>query len=372
MRFVKPVDLISQHFPAFPTPEQYRAHYLDADRIQWRFALVLFAVPVAVFAWFDYALFGLSSTFYAFAALRVVLLGYSAWLWAYLPRVTVATLADRWLLLWGVLGILVMFINAIGRPTEYYGHYVFEVFALLMFYAALPMPPNKQLALTLFYLPIALAILFFYKTPPLAIYTGTVAFVPVLSVASGFLISRRIDRYRMAAFAAQLHLEHQAQTDPLTGIANRRAFMEWAANEVARQDRSNQPLALMMLDIDKFKRVNDEHGHAAGDAILVEMTRRIGSALRRYDHFARLGGEEFAIALPDTDWVQARAIAARILELVSRDPYDVPNQKIALTISIGLTPMHSGELALDSALNRADAALYAAKQGGRNRVEVLA
>ena len=362
----------NQLAPASPTPEQYRAHYLDADRTQWRFALVLFAVPVVVFVWFDYALFGLSSKFYLFAALRVVLLTYSAWLWSYLPRVTVATVADRWLMLWGILGVLIMSINAIGRPTEYYGHYVFEVFALLMLYAALPMPPTKQLVLTLLYLPVALAILIFYKTPPLAIYTGTVSFVLVLSVASGFLISRRIDRYRMAAFAAQLHLEHQAQTDPLTGIANRRAFIEWATNEVARQDRSNLPLALMMLDIDKFKRVNDEHGHAAGDAILVEMTRRIGSALRRYDHFARLGGEEFAVALPDTDLMQARVIAERILELVSRDPYEVPYQTMTLTISIGLTPVRNGELAVDNALNRADAALYAAKQGGRNRVEVLA
>ncbi len=355
-----------------PTPEQYRAHYLEADRTQWRFAMVLFAVPNLAFIGFDYALLGVSSKFYVFALLRVVLLGYSAWLWTYLPRVTEATHADRWLTLWGVLGILITLCNAIGRPTEYYGHYVFEVFALLLLYTAVPMPPNKQLALTLLYLPLALALLFFYKTPPLAIYTSNVAFVLILSVVSGYLISKRIDSYRMAAFTAQLDLEHQARTDPLTGIANRRAFMDWSASEVARQDRGNQPLAMMMLDIDKFKRVNDDHGHAAGDAILVELTRRISSVLRRYDQFARLGGEEFAVAMPNTEMTEARFVAERIRAVISRDSYAVAEPKIHVTISIGVTQMHVGEMQITAALKRADAALYAAKQGGRNRVEVLA
>lgn len=355
-----------------PTPEEYRAHYLDADRTQWRFALVLFAVPAVVFVWFDYALFGLSEKFFAFAALRAVLLAYSAWLWSYLPRVIVATRADALLLVWCILGIVLTVINAIGRPTEYYGHYVFEVFALLVFYAAVPLPPNKQLALTLLYLPVSLAVLLFYKTPPLAIYTSSVAFVLLLGAASGYLISRRIDRYRMAAFVAQIHLERQARSDPLTEISNRRAFMEWATSELARRHRGSEPLSLMMLDIDKFKRVNDVHGHLAGDAILVEMCRRIGSTLRRYDQFARLGGEEFAVALPNTEVDEATRIAERIREVVSSAPYEVPGGRIPLTISIGVTRLHDGELQIDSALKRADAALYAAKQGGRDRVELLA
>jgi diguanylate cyclase (GGDEF)-like protein len=128
----------------------------------------------------------------------------------------------------------------------------------------------------------------------------------------------------------------------------------------------------MMLDIDKFKRVNDDYGHAAGDAVLVEMTRRIGSELRQYDQFARLGGEEFAIALPNTEPTHAQLIAERIRDVVSRDSYHVLNQKIAMTISIGVTQMLDGELHIDGALRRADAALYAAKQGGRDRVEVFA
>ena len=334
--------------------------------------MVLFMVPNVAFVWFDYVLFGLSIQFYGFALFRAVLLAYSAWLWLYLPQVAQASRADRLLMAWAALGIVATLINAMLRPTDYYGHYVFEVFSLMLFYTAVPMPPKKQLALALVYLPFALAILLFYKTPPLAIYTSNVAFVLILSVTSGYFVSRRIDRYRMAAFIARLHFERQALTDPLTGTANRRAFMEWAANEVARQSRSPQPLALMMLDIDRFKLVNDEHGHAAGDAILVELARRVASVLRRYDQFARVGGEEFAVAMPNTELAEARLVAERIRMIASRDLYDVPGQKIEVRISIGVTQLHPDELQIESALKRADQALYAAKQGGRDRVEVFA
>ena len=152
-----------------PTSEQYRAHYLDTDRAQWRFALALFALPVAVFIAFDYAVFGWSTRFYAFAALRLVQLAFSAWLWALLPRVTEVKRADRWLMIWWLLTIVLMLITAFGRPTDFYGHYLFDIFTLLLFCVAVPLPPNKQLALMLSYLPFSLAILIFYKTPPLAI-----------------------------------------------------------------------------------------------------------------------------------------------------------------------------------------------------------
>ena len=354
-----------------PTPEQYRAHYLDADRAQWRFAIVLFALPVTAFIGFDYEVFGWSSKFFAFAAMRLLQLAYSAWLWAKLARVTEGKRADQWLIIWWLLGILAIFATALGRPTDYYGHYLFEIFTLLFFCAAVPIPPEKQLALMLLYLPITLAILIFYKTPPLVIYNPLLAFFLSLTVGSGYLISRRIDGYRMAAFVAQLALQEQARTDSLTGIANRRAFMDWAAAEVARQDRNHQPLALLMLDIDLFKTVNDKHGHAAGDALLIEFTRRIASALRRYDHFARLGGDEFVIALPNCELAPAQQTAQRIRDIVSREPYSVMNQQIRVTISVGVTRLHGGESIIDGALKRTDAALYAAKQAGRDRVEVV-
>lgn len=353
------------------TEEQFRAHYFDADRAQWRFAMVLFSFPVIAFGWFDYALYGLTPAFYGFITVRLLLLTFSIWLWFHLPRVESAATADRLLAVWGILGIAIIVINAIGRPRDYYGHYVFEVFAVLLFYSAVPMPPRRQLALMMLYLPVALAILIFYKQAPIPIYTGNVSLVLVLTVASGYLISRRIDRYRMTALVARLELEQQARTDPLTCIANRRAFMEWAGAEVARQDRNNRPLSLLMLDIDHFKAVNDQHGHAAGDELLVEFTQRVAAGLRRYDQFARLGGEEFLIALPDCDLSEALHTAERLRRGIASAPFSATGQAVAITASVGVTRLHGGETRVEGMLKRADAALYAAKDAGRNRVEAV-
>ena len=354
-----------------PTSEQYRAHYLAADRAQWRFALVLFALPVTAFIAFDYQVFGGSTPFYVFAALRLLQLAYSAWLWWWLPRVAESKHADHWLRAWWLLAIVLMLITALGRPTDYYGHYLFDIFTLLFFCVAVPLPPGQQLALMLSYLPFSLAILIFYKVPPLAIYNPLLAFFLSLAVGTGYLISRRIDGYRRIAFAAQLELQRQARTDSLTGIANRRAFMDWAAAEVARQDRNHQPLAVLMLDIDQFKAVNDRHGHAAGDAVIIESAHRIASVLRRYDYFARLGGDEFVVALPNCALAPAQQIAQRIRDTICRTPCAVTTEPIRVTISVGVTQLHGGESSIDGALTRADAALYAAKLDGRNRVEVV-
>lgn len=353
------------------TPEQYRSHYLDSDRAQWRFALVLFAIPNLGFLSFDYALFGLSAMFYAFLAVRLVHIAYSLWLWRRLPGMTDALRAQHLMLVWCYLGIAIILINALGRPPEYFGHYVFEVYALLVLFAAVPLPPRMQLSVALVYLPISLGILFLYKKPPLALYTGNVLFVLLLTVVSGYLISVRIDRYRTSALAARLELEAQARTDPLTGIANRRAFMDWARIELSRHDRSGKSLAVLMLDIDHFKAVNDRYGHSAGDLLLVEFAHRIAAGLRAYDQFARMGGEEFVIVLPDCSYDEAIVIAERLRESVVAKPFTANDAQVSMAVSIGVTRLHDEETTIDGALQRADAALYSAKESGRNRVEVI-
>ena len=126
-----------------------------------------------------------------------------------------------------------------------------------------------------------------------------------------------------------------------------------------------------MLDIDQFKAVNDRHGHAAGDAVIIEFAHRIASVLRRYDYFARLGGDEFVVALPNCALAPAQQIAQRIRDIVCRKPCVVTIEPIRVTISVGVTQLHGGESIIDGALKRADAALYSAKQGGRDRVEVV-
>jgi diguanylate cyclase (GGDEF)-like protein len=161
-----------------------------------------------------------------------------------------------------------------------------------------------------------------------------------------------------------------ATTDPLTGVFNRRTFIELAEQELARARRSGAPLALMMLDLDHFKRVNDTYGHLVGDEVLVSFTRLIRECVRRGDLVVRYGGEEFCVLLPGTPLPAAHALAERIraataARMLTTLPFRV-------TVSIGLTAYAGGaQVALDNLLARADGALYRAKDEGRNRVVTL-
>ncbi len=164
-----------------------------------------------------------------------------------------------------------------------------------------------------------------------------------------------------------------AATDPLTGLPNRRAFLETAGRELAGAGRRNRPVALVMLDIDHFKRVNDRHGHAAGDEALRRVAETCRDSLRAGDLAGRLGGEEFCLLLPDTDLPAAAGVAERVRQTVAATPIPLPDGAVLhLTISLGVAIAQAPESpgALDDTLGRADRALYRAKDNGRDRVEL--
>jgi diguanylate cyclase (GGDEF)-like protein len=167
---------------------------------------------------------------------------------------------------------------------------------------------------------------------------------------------------------ARLELERLSRQDSLTGLANRREFEARVALEQQRSERNDSPMCLAMLDLDHFKQVNDCFGHALGDEVL----RRIGTILRNQcrtiDAVSRHGGEEFALALPDTDRAEAIATCERIRRAVEAYSWRDLHPQLRLTISIGVTRRMRGEEATH-ALGRADRLLYDAKRMGRNRVE---
>lgn len=164
-------------------------------------------------------------------------------------------------------------------------------------------------------------------------------------------------------------LQRLASVDPLTGVSNRRVFMERLAFELARVRRYGEAAALLMLDLDHFKLVNDRHGHAAGDAVLRSFTERATAELRQTDTLGRLGGEEFAILLPATDEAGACELAERIRMRLAGQPIEYGGQSIAVTVSTGVALLESTDPHADAVLARADEALYRAKQRGRNRIE---
>jgi diguanylate cyclase (GGDEF)-like protein len=164
---------------------------------------------------------------------------------------------------------------------------------------------------------------------------------------------------RLRQLAAEL--DFKARHDPLTGAFNRRAVIELTEAHLEKDD-----LALVVLDIDHFKRVNDEHGHPAGDAVIVELVARLRSAVPAHAEIGRVGGEEFTVVLPCTDLVAAVALAEAMRARVAATPFPLPGNR-AVTASFGVSHTIAGG-SFGDAYARADAALYDAKRRGRNAV----
>lgn len=187
------------------------------------------------------------------------------------------------------------------------------------------------------------------------------------------------DRLRLGAFVARYvaagdpeggelaGLAAASRRDALTGLANRRAFEEELAREAARAARAGAPLSVALLDVDRFKGVNDAHGHAAGDAVLRAVAARARDTLRAGDLAARIGGEEFALLLPGADLAGAAELAERVRLAIAAAPIEAGGRWLAVSASLGCAALAPGE-APDALVARADARLYDAKRAGRDRV----
>jgi diguanylate cyclase (GGDEF)-like protein len=180
---------------------------------------------------------------------------------------------------------------------------------------------------------------------------------------------KRILQLQEELVTAREQLRMQATHDALTGFFSRRAILETLDKELARSDREDNPVAVIMADIDHFKEINDTHGHLAGDAVLQETARRMLASVRAYDSIGRYGGEEFLIVVPGCDLPAAAEQAERLRRSVCALPVEVAGAAIRVTLSLGVAVKKSEPKKPEELLREADEALYAAKGGGRNRVE---
>ena len=178
-------------------------------------------------------------------------------------------------------------------------------------------------------------------------------------------VLERLDRAKSAA-------EHLSLTDPLTGLPNRRDLEQRLREEIDRSDRASEPLGCLILDVDRFKLVNDEYGHAAGDAVLAEVASALQASLRSFDVVGRFGGDEFVALLPGATLEGARQVAEALCDVISTLSVTVTpkHEALRLSISVGAVSHEPGSNEdAPALLDRADSALLEAKRSGRNRVE---
>lgn len=189
--------------------------------------------------------------------------------------------------------------------------------------------------------------------------------VPIYVFGFVYLVVTNLGFVLMCKMRAEAETRLQARTDDLTDLPNRRALDEEIAQALAGARRTGRPFAVVMVDVDRFKFINDTHGHAVGDATLAAFAQRLAGALRGPDRAYRYGGEEFCLLLADTDLAGARTLAERARANIAL-PFDGTMR--ALTASFGATAWQPDDTG-DTMFRRADRALYAAKGNGRDRVE---
>ena len=207
---------------------------------------------------------------------------------------------------------------------------------------------------------------FWFDTADAQRYTPSTVQVVYLATFNFSLLLVCVGVLLMASERLREELEHLATHDGLTGALTRRAILEACATEWERWKRYGTPFSILLLDIDHFKRINDQWGHQAGDQVLVGFARRVSATLRKTDRLGRYGGEEFLVLLPEADATHALATAERLRRAAGQ-----PAQPVGCTVSVGVATVEAAQSTggdIDTLLAQADAALYRAKHEGRNRV----
>lgn len=185
------------------------------------------------------------------------------------------------------------------------------------------------------------------------------------------IMTFRTASYQRKQLKIKEELLIQAVTDPLTQLANRRYVLEQAQKEIKKAQRGKAPLSLIMMDLDRFKNINDEYGHHVGDEVLVQIAGLLKETCRESDIISRFGGEEFLLLLPGTDLEGAITNAKKICEAVAGKDFITASGEIRLTVSLGATQWGNDEVEISGAIRRADKALYQVKKSGRNNVKWL-
>ncbi len=217
----------------------------------------------------------------------------------------------------------------------------------------------------------------YYATVPAVAQSLFVSFI--IAVAVAFMTNASMQLHKNAIHALSLtyelkaakeEAEQMALSDVLTGLNNRRAFYEVGQALFANAHRRRSPISVIMLDVDFFKKINDRYGHATGDKAIIAVAESLRTVIRESDLAGRIGGEEFAVILPETGAEAARLLAERIREEIQKIRIDANGDMVSLTASLGVAQYDGKNNSLDAVIAKADQALYRAKEGGRNQTSL--
>jgi diguanylate cyclase (GGDEF)-like protein len=281
---------------------------------------------------------------------------------------------DRLIFGWLFLTIVFLLLFNFTRPLNYLTT-SFDVIVPFAIYVLSPLRIHQTISLALSFSVGTLYVAHFFKSgvDPITLQVATSAQFVVQIL--GWLSALQIQTYRRKSFQAFIDekdakemVAYLANIDPLTTSLTRRHFFNIAEAEFLRFKRYKRAMAVMVIDVDNFKRVNDTYGHHAGDLALRSLSLVAMDHKRAPDTFGRLGGEEFGLLLPETNLQQATIVAERIRSMWEQSPVNLDGEPIHSTVSIGVAGASPADTAFEDLLRRADQMMYKAKNSGRNRV----
>ena len=293
-----------------------------------------------------------------------------------ITRIRKVRIYDRLILGWVFCAILFFVLSNFTRPINYLTT-ASDIIVPFAIYVLSPLKVLYSIALAFGFSMGTLYVDHFFKNgvDPILLSAATSAQIVVHALGLGSAL--QIQSYRRRSFRAYMKekdakemVSYLANIDPLTKSMTRRQFFNIAESEFLRFSRYRRPFSVLVLDLDRFKDVNDTHGHHAGDLVLRSFSLVALEQKRAQDTFGRLGGEEFGLLLPETNLEQAKVVAERIQKTWEQSPVNLDGVPIYSTVSIGAAEANGGDESFDNLLRRADQMMYKAKERGKNQVAV--
>lgn len=362
------------HFNQDRLVEQF---YLKDYLLQTKIIILICFFFVSLLAYGDYLNFGFSSAFYATIFARITFLLFSAVTLVILKRVKTVRQHDYLIILWCAVFIsLALYVNS-SRPETNINFSYIDTLIVLAIFVVFPSNIYIKSILAIILTIGDLVVISLLKSPINDISFKTIGLSYLLANVLGLFIADRLQQFRQKQYSFILQeqnlrkeLEKVAFIDYLTGALNRRKFFQLGSLAFDKYKKYETSFAILMLDLDLFKNLNDKFGHAAGDNYLQNFAKSILENKRSNDIFGRLGGEEFALILPGASLESALKMAERLRRLCEEKEIYFNNQPLHTTVSIGVTKVWKKDQTFKNVLKRADDALYQAKRNGRNQIQL--